>query len=279
MSLYKALPRSKPSQVLADRLASSCAACSRRDLTTVAFFSPSRPAIASPPAASTSQLRLDSREHSARLLSALGRTRTLSGEARAVEAEEYDEEKELEADRTELGGMLGQLEIEHEAKAGLADVQDRTTPPAPTPRPAPLTLQTFLRPPTPSGMPTIQDLVALRPRRVQVADPNSTPSRRMMYEKSHGIAYSNLSRAFNKLQLRYIVGPKEAGGLGLDTLDPRHRASIKGKSKNQKWWAPKRLDQMSKRELISLVLVLHWDMPDPSMIPQAKVGPIVTERE
>lgn len=149
-------------------------------------------------------------------------------------------------------------------------------PPAPEneaiPAAAELTLKTLLKPSLPHGGPTLDDLRALRPKRFTIPEATSPDSHRLVYRKSWEAAYHRFDRAFNKRQLADFAGPY---GLDLDLTDPRLRTGTKGKK--QKFWKSKRIDQMTKRELIQTILVLEFHMVDPETIPSAKSGPRMTE--
>ncbi|GAA5889822.1 hypothetical protein JCM8208_001141 [Rhodotorula glutinis] len=142
-------------------------------------------------------------------------------------------------------------------------------PPAPA---AKLTLKTLLEPSVQHGGPTLDDLRAVRPKRFTIPHATSPDSHRLVYRKAWESAVARFDRAFNKRQLADFAGEY---GLALDLTDPRLRTGTKGKK--QKYWKSKRIDQMTKRELIHTILVLEFHMVDPETIPSAKSGPRLSE--
>ncbi|GAA5841183.1 hypothetical protein JCM9279_000569 [Rhodotorula babjevae] len=150
-----------------------------------------------------------------------------------------------------------------------------TAPPLSTPPPAaaaPLTLKALLEPSAQHGGPTLDDLRAVRPKRFSIPHATSPDSHRLVYRKAWESAVARFDRAFNKRQLADFAGEY---GLALDLTDPRLRTGTKGKK--QKYWKSKRIDQMTKRELIHTILVLEFHMVDPETIPSAKSGPRLSE--
>lgn len=149
-----------------------------------------------------------------------------------------------------------------------------TAPPPlpPPPAAAPLTLKTLLEPSVQHGGPTLDDLRAVRPKRFTIPQATSPDSHRLVYRKAWESAVARFDRAFNKRQLADFAGEY---GLALDLTDPRLRTGTKGKK--QKFWKSKRIDQMTKRELIHTILVLEFHMVDPDTIPSAKSGPRMSE--
>ena len=145
-------------------------------------------------------------------------------------------------------------------------------PPPPPPAAAPLTLKTLLEPSVQHGGPTLDDLRAVRPKRFTIPQATSPDSHRLVYRKAWESAVARFDRAFNKRQLADFAGEY---GLALDLTDPRLRTGTKGKK--QKFWKSKRIDQMTKRELIHTILVLEFHMVDPDTIPSAKSGPRMSE--
>ncbi|KPV77387.1 uncharacterized protein RHOBADRAFT_51248 [Rhodotorula graminis WP1] len=149
-------------------------------------------------------------------------------------------------------------------------------PPPPPPPAAPpaaeLTLKSLLEPSVQHGGPTLDDLRAVRPKRFTIPDATSPDSHRLVYRKAWESAVARFDRAFNKRQLADFAGEY---GLALDLTDPRLRTGTKGKK--QKYWKSKRIDQMTKRELIHTILVLEFHMVDPDTIPSAKSGPRTSE--
>ncbi|GAA5986775.1 hypothetical protein JCM10908_000892 [Rhodotorula pacifica] len=148
-----------------------------------------------------------------------------------------------------------------------------TSSPAPTPRkPAAITLEDILNPKQ-NAAPEVADLRAFRPsRRFLVPDASSPDSHRLVYQKTWDRTYSALDRAFKKRQLMDFAGED---GLKVDLTDPRLRTRTPGRK--PKHWTSKRLDQMSKRELIHTILILDFDMTHPDTIPSARIGPNTVE--
>ncbi|BGP39014.1 hypothetical protein JCM10450v2_002971 [Rhodotorula kratochvilovae] len=145
-------------------------------------------------------------------------------------------------------------------------------PPPPPPAPPKLTMKTLLAPSLPPGGPTLDDLYALRPKRFTIPEASSPDSHRLVYRKSWEASIARFDRAFNKRQLALFAGED---GLNLDLTDPKLRTGTAGKK--HKWWKSKRIDQMTKRELIHTILVLEFHMVDPETIPTAKHGPRTSE--
>lgn len=172
-----------------------------------------------------------------------------------------------------------------DAMAELLDAmaEEAATAPAPAPapattptprKPAAITLEDILNPKHTSAPPEVADLRAFRPRRFTVPHAASPESHRLVYQKTWDRAYASLDRAFKKRQLMDFAG---ADGLNVDLSDPRLRTRIPGKK--PKHWKSKRLDQMSKRELIHTILVLDFDMTHPETIPSTRLGPNTLESE
>ncbi|GAA5821969.1 hypothetical protein JCM3770_003027 [Rhodotorula araucariae] len=157
-----------------------------------------------------------------------------------------------------------------------------STSASPAPRPddtaplsapaAKLTLNTLLAPSMPAGHPTLDDFFSLRPKRFTIPEAESPESHRLVYRKTWEAAFARFDRAFNKRQLLNFASE---GGLNLDVSDPRLRTGTTGKK--HKFWKSKRLDQMTKRELIHTILVLEFHMVDPSTITAPKQGPRTSE--
>lgn len=150
-----------------------------------------------------------------------------------------------------------------------ADI-DRDRASTPAPKSDPLTLQTLLRPSTPSGAPTLSDLDSLRPKPFNMPVASSPTSHRIIYNKIWTRAHSRLDSAFKKIQLMALVSQ-------LDLNDKAYRDGIKGKK--QKWWKPKKVTQMSKRDLCHAIMVLRWGMKDPDTLPTPRVGPQIVDSE
>ncbi|GAA6005097.1 hypothetical protein JCM10207_008508 [Rhodosporidiobolus poonsookiae] len=122
----------------------------------------------------------------------------------------------------------------------------------------------------PSG-PQLCDLFALKPKRFRLPSADSPSSHRLVYLKAWESASARLARAFSKPQLLTLAGED---GLALDVKDPALRTSTprrKGK------WSSKRLEQMSKNELIQSILVLEFGMVHPETIPDPNAGPKTSE--
>ncbi|GAA5911453.1 hypothetical protein JCM5296_004738 [Sporobolomyces johnsonii] len=145
-------------------------------------------------------------------------------------------------------------------------------PPTPTKSP----LESLLAKPTflPGSGPTLDDLFALRPRRFVIPSPDAPESHRIIYRKAWEVSYARLDRAFNKRQLQFFCGPR---GLNLDLTDPDNKLKDGTTGKKYKWWKPKRLDQMNKRELIHSILILKYGMRHPETVPNPNKGPRATE--
>ncbi|GAA5861043.1 hypothetical protein JCM3774_002173 [Rhodotorula dairenensis] len=173
-----------------------------------------------------------------------------------------------------------------EAMADQVPRSSSSPPPAPVPvsegeeaqaatrvprKPAAITLEDILNPKA-NAAPEVADLRAFRPRRFVVPDAGSPDSHRLVYQKTWDRAFSSLDRAFKKRQLMDFAGPE---GLDVDLTDARLRTRIPGRK--PKHWKSKRLDQMSKRELIHTILVLDFDMTHPDTIPSARLGPNTLE--
>lgn len=58
-----------------------------------------------------------------------------------------------------------------------------------------------------------------------------------------------------------------------------NRLRMGTKGRKAKWWKSKKLEQMSKRELIQTILVGKWQMVDPDTVPSLSRGQEVTESE
>ncbi|GAA5918487.1 hypothetical protein JCM1841_003259 [Sporobolomyces salmonicolor] len=126
----------------------------------------------------------------------------------------------------------------------------------------------------PGGGPTLDDLFALRPRRFTIPSAVAPDSHRTIYRKAWEVAYARIDRAFNKRQLQFFCGPR---ALDLDLTDPDNKLRHGTTGKKHKWWKPKRIDQMSKRELIQTILILEFGMVDPETVPNPNKGPRVIE--
>ncbi|GAA6060909.1 hypothetical protein JCM10212_003943 [Sporobolomyces blumeae] len=149
--------------------------------------------------------------------------------------------------------------------------------PSPPPRPVEKrpTLEELISKPV-SGEPTLEDLFHFAPKRLSIPSANAPDSHRMMYEKVWDKTYNRVNAAFSKLQMLRFCGPF---GMDIDVHSSENDALFRQgtKGKKRKFWKSKRLDQMSKRELIHTVMVLKWGMVDPDMVPQPNRGPAVTD--
>lgn len=191
-----------------------------------------------------------------------------------------------QAGETVHAARSNEAEEEDRAVDAMAELLDAmaeeqaTTAPAPAPakptprKPAAITLEDILNPKHTSAPPEVADLRAFRPRRFTVPHAASPESHRLVYQKTWDRAYASLDRAFKKRQLMDFAGED---GLNVDLTDPRLRTRIPGKK--PKHWKSKRLDQMSKRELIHTILVLDFDMTHPDTIPSTRLGPNTLESE
>lgn len=270
--MRRSLALTRPTCQTIDRVGTGCPACLQLVHRPDPFTSSSRPLSSGRPVASTSHLHLSAREATPAVLRGV---RGIAGEARAAAPREEDE-RELSSreEEEEMSALLADLVASDDARP---DYSTPVTPaPPPRPPPKPLSPQTLLKPIFPDGPPTAADLSTLRPRRFVVPGPYDTESVRIMYDKVWKITAHRLNTAFNKKQLRALAGSKENGGLGLDTLDPRWRASTTGRGKTKTFWKPKRVEVMEKKELAKMVMVLLWDMPDPSTL--SKPGPSIMDR-
>ena len=189
----------------------------------------------------------------------------------AVHSDTADSTRSTEEENRAVDAMAELLDAMAEEQAAVA-----TPTPTPTPRkqPAAITLEDILNPKHTSAPPEVADLRAFRPRRFTVPHAASPESHRLVYQKTWDRAYASLDRAFKKRQLMDFAGED---GLNVDLQDPRLRTRIPGKK--PKHWKSKRLDQMSKRELIHTILVLDFDMTHPDTIPSTRLGPNTLESE
>lgn len=265
MSAFKSIARTRPA--LLERAASS----SYR----TPFPRSSKPFSSGPPIASTSQLRIDATRKRMGL-------RVAAGE-RGIATGTQENDGGIPEKENEFAQLLAELEAEDYSNVpadviASTQVSSRSKPSPPPPTPV-LSPSTLLRPSFPAGPPTQSDITAFRPRRLAIPTIDTPDSRRILYQRSWKLGEMNLERAFNKVQLRALLGPKAKGGLGLDFLDPRWRASIRTREATKTYWKPKTIEQMTKSELVKAVLILHWDMPDPETLPKKVEGPTITERE
>ncbi|GAA5956663.1 hypothetical protein JCM3765_005696 [Sporobolomyces pararoseus] len=125
--------------------------------------------------------------------------------------------------------------------------------------------------PPSSDEPTLSDLYSFTPRRFQIPSATSPESHRTIYLKTWQQTFNRLSKAFSKRQLYSLCTSKTPFGLELDLegnskeLQSKLRLGTKGRK--PKWWKPKKFEQMNKRELITTILVVHWNMVDPDTLP------------
>lgn len=216
----------------------------------------------------------------------------------AVEEQPHDDEQDPIAERddeqrsvdalAELLDAVAEQTPEAETVAGAAAAvgtpQPSTSTSIPTPssaaaapsppagrKPESITLEDILNPKQ-NAAPEVADLRAFRPRKFVVPEAASPDSHRLVYQKTWDRAYSSLDRAFKKRQLMDFAGPD---GLDVDLTDSRMRTRLPGKK--PKHWKSKRLDQMSKRELIYTILVLDFDMTHPDTIPSPRAGSYMLE--
>ncbi|GAA6012211.1 hypothetical protein JCM8202_003242 [Rhodotorula sphaerocarpa] len=215
----------------------------------------------------------------------------------AVEEQPHDDEQDPIAERddeqrsvdalAELLDAVAEQTPEAETVAGAAGAvgtpQPSTSTSIPTPssaaapsppagrKPKSITLEDILNPKQ-NAAPEVADLRAFRPRKFVVPEAASPDSHRLVYQKTWDRAYSSLDRAFKKRQLMDFAGPD---GLDVDLTDSRMRTRLPGRK--PKHWKSKRLDQMSKRELIYTILVLDFDMTHPDTIPSPRAGSYMLE--
>lgn len=206
--------------------------------------------------------------------------RTTSWSTRAVATEAQQslqvEEEDLEpAPLTEAEEMDALLASFEQQMAPESPTASPPSPPEPEPEPtapaAPLFSPSLLLSTFPQGPPTSSDLDSLAPRNFNILDASSPESHRIIYAKKWNSSFARLDSAFTKRQLLVLVDSPQPEGLGLNLLDPRYKASVKGKK--NKHWKPKKATQMTKRELGHAIMVLHWEMPNPETLPTPRKGP------
>lgn len=285
----------------------ACAACSRAEARTVHWASTAAHSHRTP---ATSQ----SRSVQARKVSVHTRGAATYAQGRdevepqlAHDAEAHDEPEQPATQRSELADgtakdaeqaladLLGEIAADAAARppaASHAPLPSSASPTADHP-PSPsaevaregtldtraaalvkpsFSLNALLEPASSSTGPTADDLNAFRPRRFNVPTATSPDSHRLIYLQVWEKTYKRVDRAFNKRQLEELVSEY---GLALDLTDPRLRTNTPGKK--AKFWKSKRVDQMSKRELLHTILVLHFNMVHPETVPKRKTGPSITE--
>ncbi|GAA6008871.1 hypothetical protein JCM11491_003813 [Sporobolomyces phaffii] len=154
----------------------------------------------------------------------------------------------------------------------------RPPPPPPAPAPVPTLDELIARPVDPAAAgPTRADLDALRPKRFSIPSATSPDSHRLIYRRVWDAAFDRINRAFSKRQVYDLAHAALALDVFAPTVHAKLRAGTRGKK--PKWWRSKKLEQMSKRELIHAVLVGEWDLIDPDVVPHSVVkgGPTLTE--
>ncbi|KAM0746569.1 hypothetical protein T439DRAFT_383987 [Meredithblackwellia eburnea MCA 4105] len=157
-------------------------------------------------------------------------------------------------------------------------------PPAHTNNRSRMSPSDLLKPKFPDTPPQISDLARLRPTKFFVPVANSKPSQRIVYANVWKTAAEILGHSFSKNQLVDLLGPK---GLQIDPLDPETKDELKElmrRAKAKKQWAPKRLTDFSKDELVRLIMVKEWKMVDPALLPgkdmkQVKTVVPITEKQ
>ncbi|GAA5928026.1 uncharacterized protein JCM15063_006061 [Sporobolomyces koalae] len=145
-----------------------------------------------------------------------------------------------------------------------------------------VTLESLIARPIDSAAtgPTVVDLEALAPRRFNIPSVTSPDSHRTIYARVWDTTRNKVNRAFSKSQLVELISrPTDEGGLGIDVTDAQVATRLKlgTPGKKSKLWKPKRLDQMSKRELIHTILIAEWKFVHPDVVPSAHRGPSVSK--
>lgn len=219
----------------------------------------------------------------------------LSTDARVPEVElegtneTYEELDMVQDSSSELERLLDSIELEDNnsttsfplssPSSSIPSSTPKSTPAArPVSPPVPkITSQTLLtkRSLDYSSPPTHQDLDNCRPRRrVVIPTFDSVTSVRIIYKKNYEQAINRISSSFNKAQIAIFVGAtKEKGGLGLDLKDAKIKTAFVGKK--PKYWKCKTVEQMSKNDLIKVIMALSWGMPHPdNIVAPAKTPPV-----
>lgn len=224
----------------------------------------------------------------------------LSTDVRVQEVEQegtnetYEEQDILEDSNAALDRLLDSIELEDNNSTNSFPL---STPSSSISTPTPTSASKLSRPvppPTPkvtsqalltkrsldfSSPPTHQDLDNCRPRRkVVIPTFDSATSVRIVYKKNYEQAITRISSSFNKAQVATFVGStKEKGGLGLDLKDVKIKGAFVGRK--PKFWKCKTVEQMSKNDLIKVIMALSWGMPHPENIVAPVKTPPVTISE
>ncbi|KAK4055751.1 hypothetical protein OIV83_000298 [Microbotryomycetes sp. JL201] len=118
--------------------------------------------------------------------------------------------------------------------------------------------------------PTREDVDFLKPRRILIPEASSPPSHRTVYNKVWTSALARLDHAFNKSQIATLV----TDTLQLNLQDVRLRTDVK---RSKRWSNSKALSKWSKKDLCIAIMVLHWNMVDPQMIPPPGISSQVAD--
>lgn len=170
---------------------------------------------------------------------------------------------------------------DQDAEQALADVYAAIEPAPPSPSPAapmPTTLEALMAEKVVDQGPTVSDLVPLLPRRFRIPNASSPDSHRTIYRNTFDKTVDKLAKSFSKLQLFDIASNKRTGfGIDVRAKDTISKLKLGTPENKRKFWLPKRLDQMSKRELIHTILIVKNDMVHPGVVPRPNTGPSVTD--
>lgn len=212
-------------------------------------------------------------------------------EHEVIEEEQEEPEREVAAmleglaseatarsETEEMDALLASFEasLDPEPSASFASFAEPLSaePAAPLPPTPSLSPSTLLAPSFPSGPPSPSDLDALAPRSFHTPDATSPDSHRLIYSRLWHSTLTRLEKAFTKTQLLSLISlSEEKGGLGLDFQDPRWKQNQKSGRSGGKNWQAKDKNKMSKKELVSAVLVLRWGMTNPDVLPSGRKGP------
>ncbi|GAA6029832.1 hypothetical protein JCM8097_001069 [Rhodosporidiobolus ruineniae] len=172
---------------------------------------------------------------------------------------------ELSPVPSELNEALAEVYGASTSSSDTVDSPLSTTPDPEDPPPGPVRGANL-----PENGPQLSDLFRLRPKRFRIPVADSPDSFRTVYQKVWSDAADKVGRAFNRKQLNDLAGPD---GLALDLTDARLRTATPGKK--QRFWKSKRMEQMSKRELVHTILILEFGMIHPDRVPEAvkRTGP------
>ncbi|KAK4056535.1 hypothetical protein OIO90_002382 [Microbotryomycetes sp. JL221] len=121
--------------------------------------------------------------------------------------------------------------------------------------------------------PTLQDVDNLKPRRMFVPQATSPPSHRTIYQKQWQASLSRLDHAFTKQQLSTIVNDL----LGLNLNDPRLKTHVKRNKRGSFSNSTTLLSKINKKDLCLAIMVLHWNLIDPQVIPPLGLGSQVSD--